>query len=87
MANATKGIVAELSKDFKFDGNKYTIWQQKVQFIFMEQKLLNTLTTMVEEPNENSTYEEKRQYEAFKKKDTLARITLLSTMIDELNND
>ena len=87
MANAIKGIVAELNKNIKFDGNNDAIWQQKVQFIIMEQELLNTLTTMIEEPNENFTDEEKRVYEAFKKKDILARVTLLSTIIDELMVD
>ena len=87
MASAFKTIMAGLNKGEKLNGDNYDIWHQKVQYILEEQDVLETLNHTVDEP-EHGTYaqhiRDQEAYQAWKKKNSIARIMLLSCMQDDL---
>ena len=65
----------------------YAIWQQKIQFILTEQETLEMITETMIDPGDKATPQQKMDYVNFKKKDTMARITLLSAMVDDIMVD
>ncbi|MBW0583023.1 hypothetical protein O181_122738 [Austropuccinia psidii MF-1] len=87
MASATKSIVAELNKGEKLNGDNYEIWHMKIQYVLEEQEALEALNLTMVEPEEGTTAQHKRDKEAFsawKRKNSLARITLLSSMENDV---
>ena len=84
---ASKTIVADLNKGEKLNGDNFDIWHRKVQYILEEQEVLETLTNIMNEPEQGNTAQHRRDleaYQAWKKKNSIARITLLSSMQDDL---
>ncbi|XP_058003403.1 uncharacterized protein LOC131179976 [Hevea brasiliensis] len=82
----TKNIVAQLNKDLKLNNDNYDIWSMKIQYVLEELEVLETLMHVMEKPKEGHTAQHKRDSEAFiawKQKNNLARITLLSAMTDD----
>ena len=49
---ASKGIVADLNKGEKLDGDNYDIWHRKIQYVLNEQEVLETLTDSLNAPEE-----------------------------------
>ena len=47
---ASKGIVADLNKGKKLDGENYNIWHCKIQYVLNEQEVLETLTHSLSKP-------------------------------------
>ena len=87
MASASKSIVAELNKGEKLNGDNYEMWHRKVQLILEEQEALETLTNTMVEPPVGNTAQHRRDmetYQTWKRKNSLARITMLSNMTDAL---
>ena len=87
MASATKNIVAELNKGEKLNGDNYEIWSLKIQYVLEEQEALEALNQIMEEPEDGTTAQHKRDKDAFavwKRKNSLARITLLSSMDNDI---
>ena len=87
MASASKNIVAELNKGEKLNGDNYEIWSMKIQYVLEEQEALEALNIIMEEPEDSNTAQHKRDKEAFaawKKKNSLVRITLLSSMENDV---
>ena len=87
MASATKNIVAEVNKGEKLNGENYEIWNVKIQSVLEEQEALEALNQLTEEPEDGNTAQHKRDKDAFaawKKKNSLARITLLSSMENDI---
>ena len=87
MANASKSIVAELNKDLKLNDDNYEVWSMKIQYVLEEQEALETLTAIMEEPEDGTTAQHRRDKEAYlvwKKKNSTARIILLSAMSDDI---
>ena len=87
MASASKSIVAELNKGEKLNGDNYEMWHRKVQLILEEQEALETLTNTMVEPPVGNTAQHRRDmetYQTWKRKNSLARITMLSSMTDAL---
>ncbi|GAV62801.1 UBN2_2 domain-containing protein, partial [Cephalotus follicularis] len=86
----SKTIVADLNKGEKLNGENFEIWQiwhQKVQYILEEQEVLETINHTMAEPEYGTSAQHKRDHEAdqsWKKKNSIARITLLSCMQDDL---
>ena len=83
MSSASKNIVAELNKGEKLNGDNYEIWSMKIQYVLEEQEALEVLNIVLDEPEAGNTAQHKRDreaYEAWKRKNSLARITLLSSM-------
>ncbi|KAF5799909.1 hypothetical protein HanRHA438_Chr07g0318991 [Helianthus annuus] len=90
MASASKNIVAEMNKGIKLNGDNYEIWSMKIQYVLEEQEAHEVLTDILEEPPEGNTAQHKRDrelYNTWKRKNTLARITLLSSMDDDIMRD
>lgn len=50
MTSTSKSIIAELNKDKKLNDDNYNIWHRKIQYIFEEQQVLETLTNTMVEP-------------------------------------
>lgn len=44
---ASKNVVADLNKGEKLNGSNYDMWHRKIQYLFNEQEVLDTLTTFV----------------------------------------
>ena len=83
MSTTTKNIVVELNKGEKLNGDNYEIWSMKIQYVFEEQKVLETLNNVMPEPDQGNTTQHRRDlkaYNAWKRKNSLARITMLSSM-------
>ena len=75
---AFKGIVAELNKGKKLDGENYNIWHCKIQHVLNEQEVLETLTYLLSKPDKGSTEQHQRDlvaYESWHKKDFGVRFT------------
>lgn len=87
MVSASKTIVVDLNKSEKLNGGNYDIWNQKVQYILKEQEVRETLNYIMVEPEQGNSAQHRRDQEAYqtwKKKNSIARITLLSCMQDDL---
>ena len=86
---ACKGIVADLNKGEKLDGENYNIWLHKIQYLLNEQEVLETLTHSVSKHDEESIKQHQHQrdltaYESWHKKDLCAHFTMLSSMHNDL---
>ena len=84
---ASKGIIVDLNKWEKLDGENYNIWHRKIQYVLNEQEVLETLTHLLSKPNEGSTEQHQRDltaYESWRKKDLCACFTMLSNMHNDL---
>ena len=87
MTTATKSVVAELNKDLKLNGDNYEVWSMKIQYVLKEQEVLDMLNIVMTEPEDGSTIQYRRDREAYqiwKKKNSSARIILLSVMDDDI---
>ena len=87
MASASKNIVAELNRGEKLNGDNYEIWSMKIQYVLEEQEALETLKESMETPENGNTAQHERDraaYDAWKRKNSLARITLLSSMENDV---
>jgi hypothetical protein len=87
MGSASKNIVADLNKGEKLNGDNYEIWRTKIQFVLEEQEVLEALNQTMVEPEDGNTAQHRRDrdaYAAWKKKNNTARITLLSSMENDI---
>ena len=87
MATASKNIVTELNKGEKLNRDNYEIWSLKIQYVLEEQEALEVLNHVLDKPEDGITaqhHRDREAYEAWKKKNSLARITLLSSMENDL---
>ncbi|ESQ50917.1 hypothetical protein EUTSA_v10023107mg, partial [Eutrema salsugineum] len=87
MSSACKNIIAELNRGDKLDGDNYDIWYRKVQYVLEEQEVKETLFHHMEEPEQGTTAQHEKDQQAcvvWKRKNSIARITLLSCMQDVL---
>ncbi|KAI9178225.1 hypothetical protein LWI28_024079 [Acer negundo] len=87
IASASKSIVVELNKEEKLNGDNYEMWHRKVQLILEEQEALETLSNTMDEPSNGNTAQHRRDmetYQTWKRNNSLARITMLSSMNDAL---
>ncbi|KAH0685572.1 hypothetical protein KY290_019644 [Solanum tuberosum] len=83
----SKTIIAELNKGEKLNGDNYYIWHCKIQYILEEQEVLETPNHVMVELAGKDTQQHETNLETFqvwKKKNSIARITLLSSMTDDL---
>ena len=87
MSSATKSIVAELNKGEKLNDDNYKLWSMKIQYVLEEQEVLECLKVVLHEPEAGTSAQHKRDREAFdswKRNNSIARITLLSSMDDDV---
>ncbi|XP_070032112.1 uncharacterized protein [Nicotiana tomentosiformis] len=90
MTTTTKNIVVELNKGLKLNGDNYEIWSLKVQYVLEEQEALEAINNVMNEPEEANIAQHRREreaYDSWKKKNSTARITLLSTLDDDILRD
>ena len=84
---ASKGIVADLNKGEKLDGENHNIWHYKIQYVLNEQEVLETLTHSLSKPDEGSTEQHQHDlvtYESWCKKYLCVHFTMLSNMHNDL---
>lgn len=83
---ATKSIIAELNKGYKLNEDNQDIWHCKVQYILEEQDAIEPLINVFVEPEDGKTTHRRDQEtcQVWKKKNNIARITLLNAMVDDL---
>ena len=80
---ATKSIIADLNQGEKLNEKNYNVWHRKIQYVLEEQDMLETITQPMAEPEQDNTAQHRRDmeaYQAYKHKDCVARILLLSSM-------
>ena len=65
MATASKNIVAELNKGEKLNGDNYEIWSLKIQYVMKEQEALEVLNHVLDEPEDGTTTQHRRNREAY----------------------
>uniref|UniRef100_A0A2N9HL28 CCHC-type domain-containing protein n=1 Tax=Fagus sylvatica TaxID=28930 RepID=A0A2N9HL28_FAGSY len=64
---ASKGIVADLNKGEKLDGDNYDIWHRKIQYVLNEQEVLETLTHSLSAPEQGDTEQHTSDLAAFER--------------------
>jgi hypothetical protein len=87
MTSASRNIVAELNKDEKLNDKNYEIWVMKIQYVVEEQEVLTVLDHILTEPENCTTpkhISDSAAFESWKKKNFIARITLLSSMENDV---
>ncbi|XP_070020914.1 uncharacterized protein [Nicotiana sylvestris] len=84
MSTAAKTIIAELNKGDKLNGDNYEIWSMKIQYAPEEKEALNVSIMPPESGNTPQHDRDLEAYQAWKKKNSLARIMLLSSMDDDI---
>lgn len=80
----TKSIVAELTKGDKLNDDNYDIWCRKIQFVMYEQQALDTLDSVLPEPERPQIRQEQENYQSWQNKDQLARYTMQASIQDDL---
>ena len=71
----------------KLNEKNYDVWHCKIQYLLEEQDILETITLPMDEPEQGNTAQHKRDvevYQAYKCKDRVARIFMLSSMRNDL---
>ena len=84
---ATKSIVADLNHGDKLNEKNYDVWHRKIQYLLEKQDMLETITQPMAEPEQGTTAQHRRDleaYQAYKRKDRVARILMLSSMKNDL---
>ena len=84
---ATKSITADLNQDDKLNEKNYDVWHRKIQYVLEEQDMLKTITQPMAELEHGNIAQHRRDmeaYQAYKCKDRVARILLLSSMRNDI---
>ncbi|ONK56933.1 uncharacterized protein A4U43_C10F14840 [Asparagus officinalis] len=83
----TKSIVVDVNRREKLNEQNYDVWHCKIQYLLEKQDMLETITQLVIESEPGNTTQHKRDHEAFqawKRKDHVAHILMLSSMRDDI---
>ena len=83
----TKSIITDLNQGEKLNEKNYDVWHRKIQYVLEEQDMLETITQPMAEPEQGNTAQHRRDmevYQAYKRKDRVARILLLSSMRNDI---
>ena len=67
----------------KLNEKNYDVWHHKIQYVLEEQEILKTITQPMFELEHGNTAQHRRDmktYQAYKRKDRVVRILLLSSM-------
>ena len=84
---ATKSIIVDLNQGEKLNEKNYNVWHRKIQYVLEEQDILETITQPMAELEQGNTTQHRRDmeaYQAYKCKDRVARILLLSSMRNDI---
>ena len=83
----TKSIIADLNQGDKLNEKNYHVWHHKIQYVLEEQDMLETITQPMAEPEQGKTAQHRcdmEAYQAYKRKDRVACILLLSSMRNDI---
>ena len=81
--SASKSIIHDLNAGEKLNDANYDVWHRKIQYLLEDQNMLEPLTKQMEPVTDDKDVKY-AEYQAFKVKDRAARITLLSSMGNDL---
>ena len=84
---ATKSIIADLNQGDKLNEKNYDVWHRKIQYVLEEQDMLEMITPQIAKLEQGNTTQHRRDmeaYQAYKRKDRVARILLLSCMRNDI---
>jgi len=84
---ASKSIIADLNHGDKLSEKNYDVWYRKIEYLLEEQKMLETITQPMAEPEQGNTAQHKldmEAYQTYKRKDRVARILMLSSMRNDI---
>ena len=76
-------IIADFDQGDKLNEKNYDVWHHKIQYVLEEQDILKTITQSMVEPEQDNTAQHRQDmeaYQAYKCKNRLAHILLLSRM-------
>ena len=78
-----KSTITDLNQGDKLNENNYDVWHRKIQYVLEEQKMLKTITQPMVESEHDNTIQHRcdmEAYQAYKNKNRVAPILLLSSM-------
>ena len=84
---ATNNIIADLNQGEKLNEKNYDVWHRKIQYVLEEQDMLKTITQPMAKPEQGNTAQHRRDmeaYQAYKRKDRVAHILLLSSTRNDI---
>ena len=84
---ATRSIVADLNQGDKLNDKNYDVWHYKIQLLLEEQDMLEITMQPMVEPEHGTTaqhMQDMKAYQAYKHKDRVACILILSSMRNDL---
>ena len=67
--------------------NNYVVWHREIQYVLEKQKMMEIITQPMAEPEHGNNVQHKRDmeaYQAYKHKDCIAYILLLSNMRNDI---
>ena len=82
-----QSIIADLNQGEKLNEKNYDVWHRKIQYVLEKQDMLKIITQPMAEPEQSNTAQHKRDmeaYQAYKRKDRVARILLLSKIRNDI---
>ena len=82
-----RSIVIDLNQGDKLNDKNYDVWHREIQYLLEEQDMLETIMQSMVEPEHGTTAQHRRDmeaYQAYKIKDRVARILMLSSMRNDL---
>ena len=60
------------------------MWRRKISYVLEEQDVMEVLTNVIPQPDANAPRMEQDAYVIQKRKDTIARVTMLTAMTDDV---
>ena len=83
----TRSMVVDLNQGDKLNDKNYDVRHHKIQHLLEEKDMLETITQFMVEPEHGTTAQHRRDmeaYQAYKHKDRVSRILMLSSMRNDL---
>ena len=81
---AHKTFVTDLLRGYKLDGENYGMWRRKISYVLEEKDVLEVLTNVLPTPAANAPRRDHDAYVVWKRKDAVARVTMLAAMTDDV---
>ena len=81
--DTTNSIIVDLNQGDKLNEKNYDVWHHKIQYVLEEKEMLETIRQLMAEPKHGNTTQHRHDmeaYQAYKRKDRVACILMLSNM-------
>ena len=79
-----KTFIADLVSGDKLNGENYGMWRRKISYVLEEKDVLEVLTNVLPTPAANAPRRDHDAYVVWKRKDVVARVTMLAAMTDDV---